>query len=77
MRNRVASVLSRGDIHAPEFDNGIFLWTTTLDGLELEEAQMIAVLSEAFVRQYAVADQQLTRFEDEACQLTTMAVEFA
>ena len=73
----LASLLSRGEISTPGFENGIFLWTTTLDDLELEEAQMIAVLSEAFVRQYALADQQLARFEDEACQLTTISLEVA
>ena len=71
----LGAFLSSEENSAYKFDEGEFLWSSTLDDLKLEEEDIVSVLGDAFVRHYAMADQQLPRFEDASLQLNMMAVE--
>ena len=73
----LGTFLSSEEYTVQEFDEGEFLWSSTLDELKLEDEEIVSVLAEAFVRHYAVADQQLVRFEDVSFELQTIAVEAA
>ena len=70
----MTACLSRGTECMEGFQDEECLWSTTLDDLKLEGQELVQVLGDAFIRHYAVADEQLSGFEEQPDGVQAMVV---
>ena len=55
----LASFITANAVDIPDGFEGDFLWTTSIDALNLEDEQLVQILTDEFIRRYAVAEDQV------------------